>query len=188
MSSPKKKPAATKRTKRKATADLNDVDSPSAVPASSIDLSANPKAIAASLLALLPKDATKQHPTAKKLLKAFPVVVAELEHRANAMARKNESQGTSLPIVFKFLNEADGEKMTAIHIPEDSFVNMFSYLTGKEIVNASIVSKSWLSVSRFSSLWSALDKSSGLTNSSKQLNATALIKLLSRPQVSAFGF
>lgn len=116
------------------------------------------------------------------------MVVAELEHRANAMARKNESQGTSLPIVFKFLNEADGEKMTAIHIPEDSFVNMFSYLTGKEIVNASIVSKSWLSVSRFSSLWSALDKSSGLTNSSKQLNATALIKLLSRPQVSAFGF
>jgi hypothetical protein len=59
---------------------------------SKIDIEGStPKAIAKSLLSLLPSEATKQHTDAKKLLKSFPLVMAELEKRANAMARKNET-------------------------------------------------------------------------------------------------
>ena len=178
-----KKPAAKKpRAKRKAT-DVSLEASASPAAASAIDLSKPPKAIAASLLAMLPKSATKHDAVAKKLLKAFPLVKAELEHRSNALARKNESQGTSLPIVFRFNDGDDEDEMTVINIPEDSFTNIFSYLNGREIINASIVSKSWLSVSRLPSLWETLDKSCGLTNKSKALTTTKLIKLLGRPQV-----
>jgi hypothetical protein len=111
-------------------------------------------------------------------------VVAELEHRSNLLARKNESQGTSLPIVVHF-SDNNGSKMTSVNVPEDSFVNVLSFLKGNEIVKMSAVSKSWLSVSRLPSIWTELGKSSGLTNNSKHLNATSLIKLLGRPQVSA---
>ena len=72
--------------------------------------------------------------------------------------------------------------MTIINLPEECFVNIMKCLTGREIVNISTVSKSWLSVTRKPSLWDRLDKSCGLTNSSKKMNVTYLIKLLGRPQ------
>ena len=183
MTSPKKPAAKKPRGKRKAAETSLEAADPSSATASVIDLSKPPKAIAASLLALLPEGATKHDAIAKKLLKAFPLVTAELEHRSNALARKNESQGTNLPIVFRFNDGGDGEEMTVINIPEDSFTNMFSFLTGRKIVNLSVVSKSWLSVSRLPSLWKKLDSSCGLTNSSKTLTTSKLIKLLGRPQV-----
>lgn len=190
MASPKKPAAKQRQSKRKA-AEINEA-AVAAVASSllssaggaTLDISkSTPKVIAASLLALLPAEATKQHATAKKLLKAFPLVVAQLDHRANVLARKSESQGTSLPIEFQFHDDTSGT-MTTVNVPEDSFVGIFSFLNGREIVNASIVSKSWLSASRVPSLWNVLDKSSGLTNSGRKLNTTALIKLLGMPQVS----
>jgi hypothetical protein len=59
---------------------------------------------------------------------------------------------------------------------------MLKYLTGIEIVNASLVNKAWLSASRIPSLWTKLDKSCGLTNKSRKLNMTAFLKVLERPQ------
>lgn len=67
----------------------------------SLDLSnskTSPKFIANALLSLLPEGATKQNPNAKKLLKAFPLVVAELDARAAAQSRASESAGTRMPI------------------------------------------------------------------------------------------
>ena len=55
-----------------------------------------PKMIASAILSLLPNDATKQNAWAKKLAKAFPLVLAQLDQRTNAMARGNESQGTHI--------------------------------------------------------------------------------------------
>ena len=183
------KPRATKRAKSYNDDESDDEDDTAVVNnvLANIDLgekSTTPKVIANALIDLLPSGATKQHPTSKKLLKAFPLVVSELEQRANRMARKNETQGSSLPIVFQFPSESSSGEMSVINIPEDSFVNVFSFITNKEIVHASIVSKSWLAVSRMPSLWKKLDKSCGLTNSNKSLNATTMIKLLGRPQVS----
>ena len=182
-----KKSAATQRQPKRKAAEIDDTAAASALLSSAgaaLDISkSTPKAIAASLIALLPPEATKQHATAKKLLKAFPLVVAQLEHRSNVLARKTESQGTSLPIIFQF-GDDESATMTTVSVPEDSFVGIFSFLTGREIVNASIVSKAWLSASRVPSLWNTLDKSSGLTNSGRRMNTTALIKLLGMPQVS----
>ena len=59
-----------------------------------------PKMIASALLSLLPNNVTKQHAGAKKLAKAFPLVLAQLDHRTNAMARENESQGTKYVFLY----------------------------------------------------------------------------------------
>jgi hypothetical protein len=75
-----------------------------------------------------------------------------------------------MPNVFRL---GEGDEITEINVPEDSFVNMFSFLKGSEIVKVSTVSKSWLSVSRMPPLWTRLDSEScELKNSSKQLTAT----------------
>jgi hypothetical protein len=190
MASPKKQAAKKSGPKRKASAaacldSAAPLSSRAVVSKIEIEGSA-PKAIAKSLLSLLPSAATKQHADAKKLLKAFPLVLTELEQRAVVMAKKNETLGNSMPIVFRL---DEGKGITEINVPEDSFVNMFSFLKGSEIVKVSTVSKSWLSVSRMPSLWTRLDsESSGLTNSSKQLNATGLIKLIGRPQVRRIDY
>ncbi len=70
------KPPAKRRAKRKAAAadaDIDDADAGNSLLAS-LDLSKSrtgPKTIAAALLTLLPKDATRQHAMAQKLTKAF---------------------------------------------------------------------------------------------------------------------
>ena len=136
-----------------------------------------PKVIAQSLLSLLPNEATKQHDDAKKLAKAFPLVIAELEARSALQARRSESTGLSKPIAFHFDND------TTINIPEECFVNIMKSLTGREIVKVSTVCKTWLSASRLPSLWTKLDSSSGLTQGpNNKLNMTSFLKLLSRPQ------
>ena len=158
----------------------------------SIDLlnaKTTPKIVAEALLALLPQGATKHDAAAKTLTKAFPLFKAELEARTSALTRKTESEGTRLPIAFHFHmagaandGEEDGGTSVVINVPEECFINMLSFLNGKEVVNVSTVSKVWLSISRKPEVWSRLDRKSGLSNKSKKLNMTLLLALLSRPQ------
>ena len=176
-----------------------------------------PKMIASAILSLLPNDATKQNEEAKKLAKAFRLVLAQLDQRTTAMARGNESQGmhifiiiwrptnnyqiplasliffrpifiyisgTRLPIAFTFSND-ENEGEVVINLPEDSFVNILSYCTGRGVVKAGEVSEAWLATSRSPTFWEKLDSSSGLTNESKKLNATGLVQLLGRPQLAS---
>lgn len=188
------KPPAKRRAKRKAAtdADIDDADAGNSLLAS-LDLSKSrtgPKAIASALLTLLPADATRQHAMAQKLTKAFPMVISELDARSIQASRASQEEGTRKPIAFRFpANVKRGEKKTedemwtTIHLPEDSFVPCLKYLTGREVVHCvSFVSKAWMSASRNPGLWETLDKSSGLTNSNKKLNMTALQNLLRRPQ------
>ena len=104
----------------------------------SLDLSnskTSPKFIANALLSLLPEGATKQNPNAKKLLKAFPLVVAELDARAAAQSRASESAGTRMPISFRFKDDDDaGGETTVINVPEECFVNMMKFLNGRYVI------------------------------------------------------
>ena len=189
------KPPAKRRAKRKAAADV-DVDDAGAGNSllASLDLSKSrtgPKSIATALLTLLPADATRQHAMAQKLTKAFPMVISELDARSIQASRASQEEGTRKPIAFRFpANDKQGEKVgsedemwTTIQLPEDSFLPCLKYFTGKEIVHCvSLVSKAWLAASRNPGLWETLDKTSGLTNSNKKLNMTALQNLLRRPQ------
>ena len=167
------KPPAKRNTKRKAADASIDED----VDDSSIDLSKyydvakssnTPKAIAATLLTLLPKDATRQHALATKLTKSFPLIIAELDARSAIATRASESEGTLKPIIFRFPDRPGDDKKsswTTLQLPEDSFVAIMKFITGEHLVNkVSFVSKSWLAMSRSPSLWEKLDKSSGLTN------------------------
>ncbi len=189
------KPPAKRRAKRKAAADADndDADAVNSLLAS-LDLSKSrtgPKTIAAALLTLLPKDATRQHAMAQKLTKAFPMVISELDARSIQASRASQEEGSRQPIAFRFpANAKQGKKgvsedetWTAIHLPEDSFVPCLKYLTGREIVHCvSLVNKAWCAASRNPGLWETLDTVSGLTNSNKKLNMTALQNLLRRPQ------
>ena len=107
------KPAAKRErsAKRKAADAIADADADNASSSllQNLDLSnakCGPRAIADALLSLLPDAATRQHLAAKKLAKAFPLVLRELDHRANILSRANEAEGTKTPISFTF----EGEK------------------------------------------------------------------------------
>ncbi|EED87993.1 predicted protein [Thalassiosira pseudonana CCMP1335] len=167
--------------KRKAASDATlDLD---------LDLSAlqnlsdsTPRAIATALLSLLPPNATKQDPSAKKLLKAFPLLSAQLDTRAIALTRATMEQGSSNPIQFKwFSTDGTGDEfgMTTVNCPGECFSNMLSYLTGREIVNASLVSKAFLADCLSPTHWQSLSSSNGLVNTH---NMKGLVALLSRPQ------
>ena len=70
-----------------------------------------------------------------------------------------------------------------IHIPEERFIKMFSFLNGKEVVNVSTVSKVCLSISRNPEVWNWLDRKNGLSwLKAKRLNVTSLLALLGCPQ------
>ena len=170
MSKPAAKP---RKSKRKAAASLDDSDASMAEslatalssPLKNLSSSKNGrKRVATALLSLLPADATKQNASAKKLASAFPLVIAELEARSKALARANESEGTRLPIAFRFDN---GSAETVINMPEECFTNVLKFLKGAEGVRSSLVSKVWLSMSRMPALWERLDRSAGLTNKDK---------------------
>ena len=61
------------------------------------------KIVAAALLSLLTNGGVRQDAAAKKLGRAISQLMAELDARSIAMARANESEGTHLPIAFRFL-------------------------------------------------------------------------------------
>ncbi len=171
----------------------------------SLDLSnskTTPKAVATALLALLHPGATKHDAAAKKLVRAFALLSAELDARTNTMAKENESEGMRLPIAFQFrgttsatggcdngnVNICDDDATTVIQMPEECFVKVMGFLNGREIVNASTVNKVWLSVSRMPALWPKLDAFNGLSNRGRKLNQTQLVALLGRPQFSNLKF
>mmetsp|Transcript_14828 Transcript_14828/g.25309 ORF Transcript_14828/g.25309 Transcript_14828/m.25309 type:complete len:410 (-) Transcript_14828:207-1436(-) len=176
--------------------DRSQVTSGTAIGASrlaSLDLlnpKTSPKSIATALLSLLPDGATKQHSAAKKLVKAFPLVVNELYARSHALVRENELEGTRLPLSFRFPaldkygdGRCNGEGGTVVTIPEESFLGIMRFLEGREIVKISLVNKAWLSATRLPSMWERLDRSSGLVNRcGKRLNMQSFLKLLARPQ------
>ena len=188
------KPPA-KRAKRKAvTADIADAGASNLLVAS-LDLSSNisHREIADALLTLLPAGATRQHPSSKKLAKAFPLVIAALDNRSNALARQSEAEGMKAELAFRFPAEGNGkvgdgepepEQFTTIQFPEETFVGILKYLDGREVVKTSLVCKSWLVTSRLPGLWERLDGTCGLTNKSRKLNMTALLKILERQQFS----
>ena len=148
---------------------------------------ASARECANALLAMLPTNATKQNAEAKRLLRAFPLVTAELEKRTAALARKNAAEGQTLPIRFNFASEnATGGNSSAgsvsICLPEDAFHNVLGHLTGRDVVGISLVNKAWLSASRSPLLWTSLDQTSGFTNNTKSKNMTSVLQLLARPQ------
>ena len=156
--------------------------------------SATHKTIAAKMISLLPDGATRQDAAAKKLIKAFPLLLAELDVRSREMTRTSESAGTRLPFAFRFLSEDNignngvprkmdsGGAMYVIHVPEECFVKIMSFLNGWNIVNASTVCKAWLYVSRMPVLWERFAVTDGLSNKSKKLNMTYFLALLERSQ------
>ena len=175
--------------KKKAAGTIADAGNERNALIASLDLSSNmpPRNIADALLSLLPQGATRQHPSSKKLVKAFPLVIAALENRSNMLSRKSETQGQHSQLAFRFPTKGDGkqgEQFTTIQCPEDTFVNILKYLQGREIVSTSLVCKSWLVTSRLPELWEKLDDACGLTNKSRKLNVTTFLKLLARPQFS----
>ena len=194
------KQPAKRRAKRKASDSDIDADESSAAAAgnssllASLDLSKSrtgPKTIANSLLSLLPDNATKQHELSQKLVKAFPLVISELDARSIILARATQKEGDSKPIDFRFPAEGkqsnddalEDEVWTTISLPEDAFLPVMKFLTGRQITHSSsLVSKAWLAASRNPRLWEKLDKSAGLTNSNKKINMTNLRQLLGRPQ------
>jgi hypothetical protein len=175
-----------------------------------LDPNTTPKDVAALLLSLLPAGA-KHDAAAKKLVKALPVLTAELDARSNAMAKDNESEGAHHPIAFQFqslgttstangtsnigddcdsCNDVCGDEATvaatptttAIQMPEECFVKMMGFLNGREIVQLSTVNKAWLYISRMPELWVTLDAINGLSNKARRMTQKTLTVLLERPQ------
>ena len=186
------KQPAKRAAKRKAADDIADARDSNVLASLDLSSSISTRDIADALLTLLPEGATKQHPSAKKLAKAFPIVIAALDNRSNTLARKSEADGQRAQLAFRFPIEGEGklgdeeepEQFTTIEIPEETFVGVLKFLDGREITKASLVCKSWLVSSRLPSLWEKLDATCGLTNKSRKLNMTLFTKLLSRPQFS----
>ena len=196
------KQPAKRAAKRKAADDIADTRDSNVLASLDLSSSISVRDIADALLNLLPEGATKQHPSAKKLAKAFPIVIATLDNRSNTLARKSEEDGQRAQLAFRFPIEGEGklgdgkmgegkvgdgeesEQFTTIEIPEETFAGVLKFLDGREITKASLVCKSWLVSSRLPSLWEKLDATCGLTNKSRKLNMTIFTKLLARPQFS----
>ena len=116
-------------------------------------------------------------------MKSFPLVIAELEARANKAARLNVETGASQPIKFEFSSGCQDISST-IDLPEESFVNVLYFLDGHELINASLVSKVWLSVTRLPVVWEdGLDMSR--LNDKKSFTMSGLVKLLKEPQFAS---
>lgn len=191
------KQPAKRAAKRKAADDISNARDSNVLASLDLSSSISHRDIADALLTLLPEGATRQHPSAKKLAKAFPIVIAALDNRSNTLARKSEAQGQLAQLAFRFPIEGEGkvgegklgdgeelEQFTTIEIPEETFVGVLKFLDGREVTNTSLVCKSWLVSSRLPSLWEKLDATCGLTNKSRKLNMTIFTKLLARPQFS----
>jgi hypothetical protein len=119
--------------------------------------------------------------------------MAELDKRTREMTRVNESEGTRLPIAFGFAsagvmevsvtNDDDdntGGEMIVVHVPEECFVRVMTFLNGHDRVKVSTVCKAWLSVSRMPALWECFDNS--LYIKSRNINMTTLLAVLGQPQ------
>jgi hypothetical protein len=144
-------------------------------PSMAIDLTQTPNDVALALLDCLPADATFKHKEAKKLLKAFDLAKAELQHRMHTMSRNCQQKGSQQPLLF--CNEE-------VSLPEDAFLRILDFLPKTDLVlRTSEVSKAWLSMSRSPQMWTILDTEHGLISKSKRVtNMDHLLALLERPQ------
>eukprot|EP00984_Skeletonema_dohrnii_P018951 scaffold8983_cov72-Skeletonema_dohrnii-CCMP3373.AAC.3 len=136
---------AKRAAKRKAEDAISDASNAPNALLASLDLSSSisSRNIADALLTLLPEGATKQHSSAKKLAKAFPLVIAELDNRSNILARKSESEGQSAQIAFRFQltggvgkqgeGDPEPEQFTTIQFPEETFVGILKFLHRREL-------------------------------------------------------
>jgi hypothetical protein len=136
----------------------------------------DPKDLAATMLGWLPADATLKSSDSQKILKAFHLLNAELQHRTNLMAKSSVETGKRSDVTF-----------SGISIAPDVFRHVLQFLPNYEIVyTASLVSKAWLSAARTPLLWHTLDNEHGLLcQSSTVTNMTQLLKLLACPQFAS---
>jgi hypothetical protein len=142
----------------------------------SIDLTnKTPNDIALALLACLPDDATFKHKEAKRLIKAFDLAKAELQHRINTMSRNCQQTGSQQPLLF--CNKQ-------VSLPTDAFLHILDFLPKTDLVlRTSKVSKAWLAMSRSPQMWTVLDTEHGLISTSTSItNMDHLSALLERPQ------
>jgi hypothetical protein len=132
----------------------------------------DPKDFAATMLGWLPADATLKSTDSQKILKAFHLLNAELQHRTNLMAKSSVETGKRSDVTF-----------SGISIAPDVFQHVLQFLPNYEIVHAaSLVSKAWLSAARTPLLWHTLANEHGLLGQSSTVtNMTQLLKLLACP-------
>uniref|UniRef100_A0A7S3L5H5 F-box domain-containing protein n=1 Tax=Amphora coffeiformis TaxID=265554 RepID=A0A7S3L5H5_9STRA len=165
--------------KRKRTdlSEINDDDDDDTQgPLSRLD---DPRLVASTILRWLPEGTTLQDKQAKVLCRAFDLVRAELQHRANIMASNCEAEG-NLQHVF----------LSHVAVPSDTMLRVFEMLPRYDTVcKAGLVCKSWLALTRSPRLWKTLDNANGLTSDSTRIkNMTDLLQLLGRPQFASLKF
>lgn len=136
----------------------------------------SPQELANTLLSWLPNGATIKSSQAKKLLKTFDLVRAELQNRSNVMASETIAAGGTRDLSF-----------SGISIPLTVMFGILDFLPRCQAVHsAALVSKSWLSTVRAPQFWQVLDHGMGLRQSSTTVkNMTDLLKLLQMPQFSS---
>ena len=136
----------------------------------------SPQEIANTLLSWLPNGATIKSSQARKMLKTFDLVRAELQHRSNVMASETIAAGGKRDLSF-----------SGISIPLTVMFGILDFLPRYQAVHsAALVSKSWLSAVRAPQFWQVLDHGMGLRQSSTSVkNMTDLLKLLHMPQCSS---
>ena len=135
----------------------------------------DPHSFATTMLGWLAPDSTLETGDAKKLLKTFDLVKAELQHRTNLMALRLVQCNSELTL-------------NSVAIPQDIFQNILKFIPCYDMVHkASLVSKAWLAVARMPQLWHTLNNDYGLLeNSTTITNMTQLLELLNRnPQFAS---
>jgi len=176
MSDERKRPARRTTKKRKAAASAASLHDDDGDGAGFLLSGQNPKDLARKMLAWIPQDASIKHKDAKKLLKSFDLVRAELQHRANCMSVHSIESGEKSDVL-----------LSGVSVPSTIMQNILEFVPRPHTVkSASLVSKPWLAIIRAPEFWQVLDHSSGLREASATVsNMTDLLKLLRRPQFSS---
>lgn len=175
MSDYRKRPARRAATKkRKATASLERGDDDDGA---GFQLSGQtPQDLSQKLLAWLPQGASIKQKEAQTLLKAFDLVRAELQHRANRMTVNSIESGEKSDVL-----------LSGVSLPPIMMQNILEFLPRPHaVLSGSLVSKAWLAIVRSPEFWQKMDHYAGLREESKTVsNMTDLLKLLNRPQFAS---
>jgi hypothetical protein len=133
----------------------------------------SPKDLATAMIKWLPPGATMKSPDSANLLKAFDLVKAELQDRANRMAQRSVQTGLQMDMM-----------LSGVAIAPDVFESILEYLSPFDTTHKiSLVSRPWLAAARSPNLWRTLDNDHGLMYKSTTVsNMDQLLKLLARPQ------
>ena len=166
--------AASRRSSKRKASTKNDADdsSPLLIPISQ----QSTEELASVMLSWLPNGATIAHADAKKLLKSFDHVRAELQHRSNLLASKAIETGEQRDVL-----------LSDVSVPSTVMLNVLEFLPRYEAVHsASLVSKSWLAVARAPQFWTTLNHGAGLLEKSSTVtNMTDLLTFLKKPHFSS---